>query len=1001
MTGNFKILNGLLIIGLVLATSNVNSQTVVDENRLAAGYYSRQQWPECIESFRALIQRYPDSLEASIAQFYLGEAYMQSDDFRNAYRAFQQYLVKHPASELSARATFRMGEAAYHLGNDVTAIRMLELFIADNPNDELLELALVYLGELRLRRMEPQLAARVLELQLKRYPTGKLATRARLGLARAYLLTGQYQTAINTFQAIADNEDHPMSAAADIQIAHIFLGQQNYEASSQHLLRALNNSIEPDVSTEAGYWLARIAIIKGEYETAFELLEPLVDQPAPPAIAAAICFDAALTAQRLGKPARAQGWLDTFESRFPDSDLADDALHLQIDLISANSDCSIRQRTVELVNLFLREYSQSPWKPAVLEKAARFHYAQQDYARAIEILEQLLRDDKHVDPARAGADRDHWLYLNALGHIGQKDFVGAESLLGRINVATATEEVQTLRQLALATARYGQHKFESAIPAYQNYLSATAKLAEPDQAQIRRARQELTICFAETGLWAESNRELQRLQTEFPGDQAVNETAKYIASRALRSGQSQAAAEILERLVVTNSDSETLPIFLSSLGWLKHEAGENGQACELFQRLIEEFPDHPLSGSAAMCVAKCYETKHQNDRAAQQYAWVIRKFGDTVYGKIARLRRAHALIKSGDKSSHPESFSLLQEYLKSGNELEAKDEALFQLGWVAAELNRRDASIAAYERLLQECPDSKYRPDSSLRLAQSYLNQNKLDLASERLASMEKDAPLAPELRVRRLFLSGEIASRQGRWGDVAVAMERLLPDSDSLRVKTRATYWLGEAAFKQGQFEQAAKHFQFVQDRFEELTQELHPWIWLRLAQSLGKLEKWREAKLVAEEGVLRFPKFGNDFEFDFVIARGLEADGRLSDARDSYDKVIKSPHGGSTETAAIAQWRVGETFFHQENYPLAIKSYYLVDSNYSYPQWRSAALLQAGKCQEHLANWDHAKKLYTRLIEQFPDSEHSNTAQTRLAGLPSRLKALPSKHRNPRSAN
>jgi len=70
----------------------------------------------------------------------------------------------------------------------------------------------------------------------------------------------------------------------------------------------------------------------------------------------------------------------------------------------------------------------------------------------------------------------------------------------------------------------------------------------------------------------------------------------------------------------------------------------------------------------------------------------------------------------------------------------------------------------------------------------------------------------------------------------------------------------------------------------------------------------------------------------------------------------------------------------FHKEQYETAIEAYYRVDSLYDYPQWRSAAILQAGKCQEHLGNWKHAAKLYTQILEKYPDSELAASASERL---------------------
>jgi TolA-binding protein len=978
-----QILTGLLLACFLQVSATAFCQTVVDDNRIAAGHYSRQLWNESVDSFKALIEKYPESLEASVGYFYLGESLMQLEDFRNAYQAFQQYLVRHPQSELSDRATFRLAEAAYHLGNDSTAIRLMETFIQQNPEHPLLEFALPYLGEMRLRRVEPQLAAKVFEMTLQRHPDGRLAGRSIIGLARSYQLAGEVQKALNTYLIAANDENHPLAAEADIQVAGIFLGKADYELARQHLMRALNRSSNPEQATEANYWLARVQLLEGDNAGALEILRLIIGKPAPVRIASKIYLDAALIAHQTGQSNQALEWLDELTRKFPNSEIEDAALHLQIEIAYVHPDESMRQRTGEFIDRFDKHFSDSPYQPGVLEKAGRYYYARQEYGRALAAFERLIKEDRFIDASRATSDRDNWLYLSALSQIGRRDYAAAETILGRINIATSSEEIRLLSQLALATARYGQKKYQAAIPGYQTFLDGNEKLPAVDNGQLLRARQELTLCFAETGLWKEANRSFKVLQKKYADLPVVNQTAEYMASLALKDGQSQAAVDILERVIVIDSDSKNLPFYLSSLGWLKYEAGERGQACELFHRLIEEYPDHELSGPAAMCLAKAFDEEKKHDRAAQQYGWVVRHFGTTEYGKIATLRRAHSLINTGDKQTYSEAKRLLQKYLAFDANPASKDEALFQLGWVSAELGSLEESQLAFLRLLEECPTSKYRPDSVLRLAQTWISENQLDRASKQLEAISDTTLLVPALRNRKQFLLGEIASRQGRWSEVSTMMTEIMKDTDQSATKVKAIYWLGEAAFRQGKFAEAEKHFRFIQANHHELSPELQPWIWLRLAQSLGQLETWQAAKQIAEDGIKRFPSFKSSFEFEFVIARGLEDKAMFSESRSIYEKVIASATGGSTETAAISQWRIGEMYFHQENYAEAIKAYYLVDSNYSYQQWRSAALLQAGKCQEHLSNWEHAKKLYKRLVEQFPDSPHRQAADERIVRL------------------
>jgi len=80
------------------------------------------------------------------------------------------------------------------------------------------------------------------------------------------------------------------------------------------------------------------------------------------------------------------------------------------------------------------------------------------------------------------------------------------------------------------------------------------------------------------------------------------------------------------------------------------------------------------------------------------------------------------------------------------------------------------------------------------------------------------------------------------------------------------------------------------------------------------------------------------------------------------------------------MAQWMIGESFFHQKNYEAALREYLRLEILYAYPTWQAGALLQAGKCHELLGETKEAGELYQRILKTYPNTPFAEQAQGRL---------------------
>ena len=110
-------------------------------------------------------------------------------------------------------------------------------------------------------------------------------------------------------------------------------------------------------------------------------------------------------------------------------------------------------------------------------------------------------------------------------------------------------------------------------------------------------------------------------------------------------------------------------------------------------------------------------------------------------------------------------------------------------------------------------------------------------------------------------------------------------------------------------------------------------------------------------------------------------------------FGYVIKNETARGTRTAAMSQWMIGESWFHQEDFKQALRAYLLVDSLYDYDQWRSLALLQAAKCHARLGNPAQAITTCRRMLKTFPESSHAEQARSLIQEL-DKLTTQHSKH-------
>ena len=954
--------------------------------KLAAGFYERGQWEEASQALADFITQHPNVARTPDARFFLAETLMQQHLFKAAYLHYQQFLKQFAAHPLAVRAMFRMGESAFRDNNTQIAIRMLEEFSRKYPQHELNQYSFSYLGQLRLVKSEPQLAQRAFERSLLTYPNGPMAVESRLGLGNAMMKQGYIKEAKRLFEyCVTRNQDNPSVAdEAKLQLGLVALYQKpadHAEAQKWFSMVAETAASANIRATAILSWARSVGVTKPN--EAFDLLEPVVGWDLPIGLKVDLLIESAIAASKTDRTELAIGWLQQVRATKPINQKILDAVRFEMRLLESQDQVPT---AIELAEEFNLEVEKRTLIATTQEAIGRQQYSEGDFDGSLETFAMLLTLQN-----TEAEQQMTWRYFEALSYIGLKQLEQAESSLGRISDEFSDEKLKSLVQFCKASVKFRLEKYSAAIPYFQKYLSY-----DLDPNDRRNANQELALCLTKTGKSAEADVLLDKLVSELEAEgvepseelesvielvaEAVNEE-----SVAVSGDQNEAIAKKWYAFLKDRSqDSDRRKRADQWLLVRSLDIPLEQQTLANFKELFIKHPQDARLVTTAVENAKRFEANSDIITAISWYQLALanspatnRELNGGMQIKIAKL--AH---KQGDLANLMIAKSNLEAWLASAqDDAVLKAEVLFQLAWVHQDRGDSAEAISSFVQLVNNHPESKYWPDAAYRIAKHNVTTKNYAGAKELIAKILAVSDLPEAIDARTHFLAGKVAFAEQDWPKVETAMQAFSTKASNNNTKLTAKYFMAEALFQQQNNARAIVAFNELHQDIDSLPNQYQPWVWLRKASLHLFAGDATAAARIATEGKQRFKDFESGYEFDFLVARGLESEGLLTDARQQFKKVIASPTGSKTVAAAHSQWRIGETYFHQEKYKLAIAEYYKVDSLYAYPKWRAAALIQAGKCQEHLANPKNANKLYRQLLERYPESEFAAEAKGRMA--------------------
>jgi cellulose synthase operon protein C len=903
-----------------------------------------------VREFRSFLDNHEKHRNAEYALTYLGDALLQSQEPDAAAKSFRRSLDAFPKGAMAEDA--RMGLArAYELQKLATEAIEEYRVVANDPR--------------ATRRAEARFAAAGLlygidlfeesaeeyDAFVDAFPEGKLLPAARLNGGFAHFKAGNFETAIERFDAAAADPEQAGTARYWSGLALRELGE--HARASAQLAAAFAAAKEGANAPTILYQWADTEFLRGEYASAAKLFAQLSD-----------------------------GW--------PKDDLGDDALHEAGNSALRNGDVN---EAIRLVNLFEERYGdRGPLAIRQQVLTARIELARgkpEDVRRAEQRLEVVLRTAKDDDETI-----DHARYELARARYQLEDHDGVakalEQLLPRVRKAgRASPYVEAL--VLASSSLLAAEEYAAADVAAADYLSL-----EPTGPQAHHATANRAVARARLGEREPAENFLEALAVLDRDAELLHRTQYDVGEIAYDAEDYAWAAAAYESVLEDGLDTKLAPAALYGLAWSKYQQKDFAAATPRFRSFVERFGDDPKLGpEARFMVGKSLQDAGEFAEAAKAFEAGFAKYapstpaaagaeqeGSTGYAFKAGVQAAESSRRGGDVARADEAFQRVHATFPKAKGDDVLLDTWALMHYRAENFERADE---LFRELVERHPESDRADDARFHLAESANLAGRTEDARKAFTALAADASADEYVRELSLFhlLELDVAARD--WPAVVERSQRFVERFPKSRHVPLATFRRAEALVGGDAKGTAAARTLLtgLLDDWSANEVAKEPWfarVRLLLAE-LAVREKDYDAAVAHVETLFEErPESPFLYQAHELRGRVHKQQAQFVEARAEFAKVTDDEHGAKTETAAKAQFMIAETHLMQKDYRNARREFVKVSTLYDFPEWRAHALFQAGGCDEALGNLDAARQAYQDLLADYPESDHAQDARDRL---------------------
>lgn len=398
--------------------------------------------------------------------------------------------------------------------------------------------------------------------------------------------------------------------------------------------------------------------------------------------------------------------------------------------------------------------------------------------------------------------------------------------------------------------------------------------------------------------------------------------------------------------------------------WCAFELGDDA-AC---LRLLTQALAHPAVGERKPGLYELRATAHYRreryDEAAATAREALREFPRHEKTPALRFVLGLALARGGKDQEAREVLRALAPSAARPDRLH------YELAWVEKRLGDPAAARAAFEKVVATTQDEALAAEARLHAGELLLDEKQVEQA---LAALQQ---VSGRFAARAQYRIGSVLVEREAWAEAAAAFARSV-EGELGELRGEALFLCGESWARAGErrqaiaplralLQEAPEHARSQAARLTLGQAELEGGDARRAATTLSDFTR-RDNGQNKQDGARAW----------LYLGKALQASGGGSAAEAAFQQVTELT---DTELAAEAQFRLGDARYQRGDRDGAVDALLKLSVLYGHEEWVAQGLWLAGKCYAESGQTDRARKLWSELVERFPNSKVANQARGKL---------------------